>query len=329
MFVFLALSLFSVLDAFYDGRLYRCGIKFSGENLNEASDGEANVASVSSPDCQQESDDEDWEEREASRTHSVKFTDDLDQDQNKETPFVRQNTPHPKELKAKAFKLFGKGKAPDGKAAGGKAVDGKAAAEQLDASKVQFEPEKQTSEMEPLPLSELNSHMDTSVKDVDDTKEVGNKIPSKQVIMTQAPATVISSEPENQLASEAQESGSEEKESSEMEVDEDANEDQEDEETEKHVGFEVEEEEDASARPNRLHRRDTPHHLKDRRINVNLDHSKVASIIAQAISKKKEDDVDKGSFYPTPPESVGEQSQGMVCLLVRCHMPCNYYTLEV
>lgn len=84
MFVFLALSLFSVLDAFYDGRLYRCGIKFSGENLNEASDGEANVASVSSPDCQQESDDEDWEEREASRTHSVKFTDDLDQDQNKE-----------------------------------------------------------------------------------------------------------------------------------------------------------------------------------------------------------------------------------------------------
>jgi protein scribble len=30
---------------------------------------------------------------------------------------VRQNTPHPKELKAKAHKLFGKGKAFDGKAA--------------------------------------------------------------------------------------------------------------------------------------------------------------------------------------------------------------------
>jgi hypothetical protein len=39
------------------------------------------------------------------------------------------------------------------------------------------------------------------------------------------------------------------------------------------------------------------------------------SLLLQAISKKKEDDVDKGSFYPTPPESVGEQSQGMVCLL--------------
>jgi hypothetical protein len=78
------LCLSSVLDAFYDGRLYRCDVKFSGEDLNEASDGEANVASVSSPDCQQESDEDDWEEKEASRTHSVKFTDDLDEDQNKE-----------------------------------------------------------------------------------------------------------------------------------------------------------------------------------------------------------------------------------------------------
>jgi hypothetical protein len=34
-----------------------------------------------------------------------------------QTPFVRQNTPHPKELKAKAHKLFGKGKTSDGKAA--------------------------------------------------------------------------------------------------------------------------------------------------------------------------------------------------------------------
>uniref|UniRef100_A0A1Y1LNA7 PDZ domain-containing protein n=1 Tax=Photinus pyralis TaxID=7054 RepID=A0A1Y1LNA7_PHOPY len=52
--------------------------------------------------------DEDWEEREASRTHSVKFSDPQDHD-NRETPFVRQNTPHPKELKAKAHKLFAKG----------------------------------------------------------------------------------------------------------------------------------------------------------------------------------------------------------------------------
>ncbi|XP_045496606.1 protein lap4 isoform X6 [Colias croceus] len=48
--------------------------------------------------------DDDWEEKEASRTISVKFTEDMPEA--KETPFVRQNTPHPKELKAKAVKLF-------------------------------------------------------------------------------------------------------------------------------------------------------------------------------------------------------------------------------
>lgn len=56
-----------------------------------------------------DSNDDDWEEREHSRTHSVKFSEDsgtIDKD----TPFVRQNTPHPKELKLKAHKLFSKEK---------------------------------------------------------------------------------------------------------------------------------------------------------------------------------------------------------------------------
>lgn len=52
------------------------------------------------------SDVDDWEEREASRTHSVKFSDVPTME--KETPFIRQNTPHPKELKAKAQKLLAK-----------------------------------------------------------------------------------------------------------------------------------------------------------------------------------------------------------------------------
>ncbi|CAH2981809.1 unnamed protein product [Chilo suppressalis] len=53
-----------------------------------------------------DSDNDDWEEKEASRTHSVKFTEDVPE--TRETPFVRQNTPHPKELKAKAHKLLGR-----------------------------------------------------------------------------------------------------------------------------------------------------------------------------------------------------------------------------
>lgn len=65
----------------------------------------------SSTDNREESDNEDWEARENSRTHSVKFSEDSNAD--KETLFVRQNTPHPKELKAKAHKLFSKDKKDD------------------------------------------------------------------------------------------------------------------------------------------------------------------------------------------------------------------------
>lgn len=38
---------------------------------------------------------------------------------------------------------------------------------------------------------------------------------------------------------------------------------------------------DPVARPSRLHRRDTPHHLKNKRITATVDKDKVASIIAQ------------------------------------------------
>lgn len=50
---------------------------------------------------------------------------------------------------------------------------------------------------------------------------------------------------------------------------------------EKHVGFEATSTL-AGMRPNRLHRRDTPHHLKNKRINqaTNIDKDKVAAIIA-------------------------------------------------
>jgi hypothetical protein len=96
--------------------------------------------------------------------------------------------------------------------------------------------------------------------------------------MSQTLPAIISLEPENEVVCGVPESVSEEKEPREMEIDEEAC-DQE--EGEKHVGFEVEYEEDSAARPNRLHRRDTPHHLKNKRINANIDHNKVASIIAQ------------------------------------------------
>ncbi|XP_013173855.1 PREDICTED: protein lap4-like isoform X4 [Papilio xuthus] len=60
--------------------------------------------------CRDHDSDDDWEEKEASRTHSVKFTEDVSEA--RETPFVRQNTPHPKELKLKAHKLLA-GRSPE------------------------------------------------------------------------------------------------------------------------------------------------------------------------------------------------------------------------
>lgn len=47
----------------------------------------------------------------------------------------------------------------------------------------------------------------------------------------------------------------------------------------KHVGFMGNFQE--SSWPSRLHRRDTPHHLKNKRIHLVVDKEKVASIMAQ------------------------------------------------
>lgn len=58
--------------------------------------------------------------------------------------------------------------------------------------------------------------------------------------------------------------------------------------------------EDPESEPERqrLHRRDTPHHLKNKRINQQVDKEKVASIIAQAL-KKQEETTDKTDAAPS------------------------------
>ncbi|XP_057652665.1 protein lap4-like isoform X18 [Diorhabda carinulata] len=87
-----------------DGRFYH------HHHHHDLTPGLSNGSTLSRTDgaVTEDEDDDDWREHEASRTHSVKFTDPQEKD-NRETPFVRHNTPHPRELKAKAHKLFGKG----------------------------------------------------------------------------------------------------------------------------------------------------------------------------------------------------------------------------
>ncbi|KAG5682631.1 hypothetical protein PVAND_011972 [Polypedilum vanderplanki] len=198
------------------GRLYRSNQKFGSMDLSDITQ-----------DNREESDNEDWQAREESRTHSVKFSEDSATD--KETPFVRQNTPHPKELKLKAHKLFSKDKKDDD-------------------SNLQ-------------PLSEESQRTENG-----ETPTVENKFEMNHAYHQDVSSTVAHTE--NQIISTNDESG------------------------EKRVGFHdddnrnEEEEEENDKRPvSKLHRRDTPHHLKNKRVQQHLN-DKAANVILSRLKEK-------------------------------------------
>ncbi|XP_021694614.1 protein lap4 isoform X3 [Aedes aegypti] len=187
-----------------------------------------------SPENREDTDSEDWEEREASRTHSVKFSEDSNVD--KDTPFVRQNTPHPKELKLKAHKLFAKEKRSDDMSGGN-----------LDT----------LSEESSSRPSLLNK---TGMATMDDIQGV---VPNEPI------------------------------------AEEDANKENEDfdDNYEKRVGFDVNEEEDRyyseenedshEKKPiSKLHRRDTPHHLKNKRVHHGVS-DKNSSLVLTSLKLKE------------------------------------------
>ncbi|XP_055699199.1 protein lap4-like isoform X13 [Phlebotomus papatasi] len=235
-----------------------------------------------SPDNQNDTDSEGWEEREASRTHSVKFSEDSVTDK-EQTPFVRQNTPHPKELKMKAHKLFAKEKSKTEDTIG------------LDT------------------LSEESSSKPSSVKTVIESgtmdnisetqTDVGSIPPSGAVIVA---GKSVSQEPIGipQVRSDVVE---EVRDVLTMPVgdsnvvglpnppgDPDIDADMED----RRVGFTINQEseddghfpndpEDLMKRPLKLHRRDTPHHLKNKRVQHGMNDKAANLIIANALKMKE------------------------------------------
>ncbi|XP_076374423.1 scribble planar cell polarity protein isoform X3 [Megalopta genalis] len=240
------------------------------------------------------SDDEGWQEKEASRTHSVKFTDEAPET-DKETPFVRQNTPHPKELKAKAHKLFSKGKS-DSRSASTDEQDVSqtfgldkaendifAQANDLDLDAVEQEPAKpesveneQTQNVPGAESGDVQANVEPEV--------IPNQYATDSNVEMRNDGTI--SETKDRNDKEDDESGSEE--------------------GQRHVEFSIAEGTDYETagdanRPNRLHRRDTPHHLKNKRIHAAVDKDKVASIIAQALMKKTDD---APAPTPAPTEST-------------------------
>uniref|UniRef100_A0A182LXT1 Disease resistance R13L4/SHOC-2-like LRR domain-containing protein n=1 Tax=Anopheles culicifacies TaxID=139723 RepID=A0A182LXT1_9DIPT len=184
----------------------------------------------SNPSQREDTDSENWEEREASRTHSVKFTEDFGAD--RDTPFVRQNTPHPKELKMKAHKLFAKERKSD----------------------------------------DLSGNLDTLSEESASRPSLLNRSGYGAATMEDIQGHAIPhDEEQGGEAAACTEAGS---------VQDNARDD-EDDGYEKRVGFEVNEDEEDDAdrqqyagedgdgkKPiSKLHRRDTPHHLKNKRVH--------------------------------------------------------------
>ncbi|XP_047025773.1 protein lap4 isoform X12 [Helicoverpa zea] len=193
-----------------------------------------------------DSDDENWEQKENSRTHSVKFTEDMPEV--KETPFVRQNTPHPKDLKAKAQKLLA-GRSPEAAA--------------LQAAK-----------QEPPTTNGISMSPPEHVP-----------VETIETVHTQQPVPEMTKEEDSDTQTAA------DRESSEGENDE--NDDSDELERPRRVAWRATvEEKGAPVQAGRLHRRDTPHHLKNKRVNQ-IDARRARDLIAQAIKKREQQEEPK------------------------------------
>nr|XP_018899878.1 PREDICTED: protein scribble homolog isoform X6 [Bemisia tabaci] len=255
------------------------------------------------------SDDETWlQHKEATNRLSVKFSEDTqteDANRNRQffsaikyhlrvnslifTSFVRQNTPHPKELKAKAQKLFGKAKVSD--------TSRELTQDEMEEMKSIFRNERNLMETE----AQFNGKESSSYAESNYSQTI-ETIENRDSAKSNSSQILASSEPGAESCSDTYHSEFED----------------ESEREERRVGFDfdgvplstVED-----CKPNRLHRRDTPHHLKNKRVNrasdSDSDRNKVAAILSNVLSKQREDCPDNASdvarekpYYSTPPESL-------------------------
>ncbi|XP_035717800.1 protein lap4-like isoform X8 [Vespa mandarinia] len=237
------------------------------------------------------SDDEGWQEREASRTHSVKFTDEPPE-ADKETPFVRQNTPHPKELKAKAHKLFSKGRN-DSRSG---STDEQDVSQTFGLDKTESETSiKPNEEVQNIIEQDQFSEHEVSRGEQKELETLPDSTDTQINNETAAFSSQGATEPTVNTGSDGTISDLKGKDDDESET----------EDMQRHVEFSVIEDTDyegsgETSKPNRLHRRDTPHHLKNKRIHTAIDKEKVASLIAQALMKKSDE---------TPTTIVPEQTE--------------------
>ncbi|XP_050745004.1 protein lap4 isoform X14 [Drosophila biarmipes] len=228
-----------------------------------------------------ESDSEPFEEREPSRT-VVKFSEEASQE--KDTPFVRQNTPHPKDLKAKAQKLK---------------VERSRHEEHANLVTLPEENGTKLAETPTETRTIANNHQQQAQPVQQPTVGVNSKQPVGVVTPTATtvapPAVQGGSEGGSTTANnvkvataavvaelQATVGGNDEAQ------DEDEQEDEF--ESDRRVGFQVEgEDDDFYKRPPKLHRRDTPHHLKNKRVQ-HLTDKQASEILANALASQERND---------------------------------------
>ncbi|XP_076068048.1 protein lap4-like isoform X8 [Oratosquilla oratoria] len=189
--------------------------------------------------------------------------------------FVRQNTPHPRDLKARAEKLFGKGS---------KGVDGHVL-HHTELQRGQFRPQRASPPPSQQEIVEVPQSVVEVMSPEEQPQEPSNVATQSSVNNTMVINSTPASEPTASVAP------------SDVGVNIELSPEEQMVDGERHVGFDLEdgegegveecEEENPPERHSRLHRRDTPHHLKNKRINQatrTADLQKVASIIAQTKS---------------------------------------------
>ncbi|BFF92121.1 protein lap4 [Drosophila madeirensis] len=236
-----------------------------------------------------ESDSEPFEEREPSRT-VVKFSEEATQE--KDTPFVRQNTPHPKDLKAKAQKLK---------------VERSRHEENANLVTLPEENGTKVAETPTETRTLANNHQQAPPQPVQppivgvnskQTSSNNSSIPTGGA--PAAPAADNNSSHNNTKAAPAAAVVEIVAAAATVAASEDVpdDEEQEDEfESDRRVGFQVEgEDDDFYKRPPKLHRRDTPHHLKNKRVQ-HLTDKQANEILANALATQERNET------PTPPHS--------------------------
>ncbi|KAH8362798.1 hypothetical protein KR084_001135 [Drosophila pseudotakahashii] len=230
-----------------------------------------------------ESDSEPFEEREPSRT-VVKFSEEASQE--KDTPFVRQNTPHPKDLKAKAQKLK---------------VERSRNEEHANLVALPEENGTKVAETPTETRTIANNHQQQAqpvqqpIVGVNSKQPVGVVTPTTTTVATPA----IQGGPEGSSSTTANnvkvataavvaELAATVGGATDEAQDDDEQEDEF--ESDRRVGFQVEgEDDDFYKRPPKLHRRDTPHHLKNKRVQ-HLTDKQASEILANALASQERND---------------------------------------